>query len=514
MKTPWLPPLLAGLALVLAGCSSTPGTPTYSEMLRPETSSFGRSVLAEAQAHPGQSGFRLLPNSSEAFRARAELIRNAQTSLDLQYYIVQDGLSTRLLIEELIKAADRGVRVRVLLDDTTSDGNDEFIATLAAHPNIHIRLFNPLHLGRMTGTTRAMGRLLNLSQQHRRMHNKLWLADDAMGIVGGRNVGDEYFDAEPNLNFTDIDLLGAGPVARQLGYSFDQYWNSSLSRPIGELYGRLTRKDLSKARKRLDAELIKSREANPALYDRLMSYQTHPQLSVWRREMIWAPSEVMWDAPSKVLARGEPDPHLLLTTQLLPKLEGVQHELILISAYFVPAQPGLVFLTGKADAGVDISLLTNALEATDVPAVHGGYAPYRRALLEHGVHLYELRRQPGDDGRVRYRSGSESSLHSKAMIIDRRMTFIGSFNFDPRSVLWNTEVGVMVYSPELAEHVRELALQGMSPALSYHVKLQDEKMVWVTEDHQQLHTLTTEPGDWWRRFNAWVAKSIGLERML
>jgi putative cardiolipin synthase len=513
LKSPWFALLLAYLALGLAGCSSIPNPHTYSEMLRPETSSFGRSVLADAQAHPDQSGFRLLPNSGEAFRARAELIRNAQTSLDLQYYIVHDGLSTRLLIEELLKAADRGVRVRILLDDTTSDGVDEFIATLAAHPNIHIRLFNPLHLGRMTGTTRALGRLLNLSQQHRRMHNKLWLADDAMAIVGGRNLGDEYFDAEPNLNFTDIDLLGAGPVARQLGYSFDQYWNSSLSRPIGELYGRLTRKDLSQARKRLDAALVKSREANRALYDQLASYQVRPQMSVWRQEMIWAPSQVMWDAPSKVLSQ-EPDPHLLLTTQLLPRLESVKHELILISAYFVPAQPGLVFLTGMADAGVDVSLLTNALEATDVPAVHGGYAPYRQALLEHGVHLYELRRQPGDDGRVRYRSGSESSLHSKAMILDRRMTFIGSFNFDPRSVLWNTEVGVMVDSPELAEHVRKLAVQGMSPALSYHVKLQGEQMVWVTEDHQQMHTLTTEPGDWWRRFNAWFAKSVGLERML
>lgn len=505
--------MLAWLALGLAGCSSTPAPHTYSEMLRPETSSFGRSVLSEAQAHPGQSGFRLLPNSGEAFRARAELIRNAKTSLDLQYYIVHDGLSTRLLIEELLKAADRGVRVRILLDDTTSDGVDEFIATLAAHPNIHIRLFNPLHLGRATGATRAMGRLLNLSQQHRRMHNKLWLADDAMAIVGGRNLGDEYFDAEPNLNFTDIDLLGAGPVARQLGYSFDQYWNSALSRPIGELYGRLTRKDLSKVRRQLDAALVKSREANRALYDRLMSYRDRPQMSVWRQEMIWAPSQVMWDAPSKVLSQ-EPDPHLLLTTSLLPKLEAVQHELILVSAYFVPAQQGLEYLTGKADAGVDIRLLTNALEATDVPAVHGGYAPYRRALLEHGMSLYELRRQPGDDGKVHYRSGSESSLHSKAMILDRRLTFIGSFNFDPRSVLWNTEVGVLVNSPELAEHVRALALQGMSPALSYHVKLEHGQIVWVTEDHQQLHTLTTEPGDWWRRFNAWFAKSVGLERML
>jgi len=162
------------------------------------------------------------------------LIRNAQTSLDLQYYIVHDGISTRMLVDELLKAADRGVRVRILLDDTTSDGLDQIIATLAAHPKVQIRLFNPLHLGRSTGVTRAMGRVFNLSLQHRRMHNKLWLADNSVAIVGGRNLGDEYFDAEPNLNFTDIDMLSVGPVAEQLGHSFDQYWNSALSKPIDD----------------------------------------------------------------------------------------------------------------------------------------------------------------------------------------------------------------------------------------------------------------------------------------
>jgi putative cardiolipin synthase len=203
-------------------------------------------------------------------------------------------------------------------------------------------------------------------------------------------------------------------------------------------------------------------------------------------------------------------------------LAGVDHELVMISAYFVPGQPGLVYLTGRADAGVSVSLLTNSLEATDVPAVHGGYAPYRKALLEHGVKLYELRRQPGAPGtgsgphlfRRGTFLGSDSSLHSKAMIFDRQKAFIGSFNFDPRSVLWNTEVGVLVDSPELAEHVRNLALQGMAPALSYEAKLQDGQVVWTTEDNGQLHTLTREPGSWWRRFNAWFATSVGLERML
>jgi len=503
--------------LLLQGCSSLDVPRPHSEVLPAGQSAFGRSVAEQVAAHRGLSGFRLLPNSGEAFRARAELIRNAQTSLDLQYYIVHDGLSTRALIHELLQAADRGVRVRILLDDMTSDGLDTSIATLAVHPNIQIRLFNPLHLGRSTGVTRTLGRLFDLSRQHRRMHNKLWLADGSAAIVGGRNLGDEYFDAEPTMNFTDIDMLTFGPAAQQLGYSFDQYWNSALSRPIAEFMWRMpTPRDLRATRRNLEEALSEARDQHHALYERLMSYQQQPSMARWRQELIWAWGQALWDAPTKILARGEPDPHLLLTTQLAPDLLDVHRELLLISAYFVPGEQGLQYLTGRADAGVDVSLLTNSLEATDVPAVHGGYAPYRNVLLEHGVKLYELRRQPGDQPGSPYAfsGGSDSSLHSKAMIFDRRKVFVGSFNFDPRSVLWNTEVGVLVDSPELAEHVRHLALLGMAPARSYQPRLDNGRLVWVTEDNGRLHTLDKEPGDWWRRINAWFSESVGLERML
>ena len=191
-----LPFLLLG-TLTLSGCATVNAPRIPSDALPAAQSSFGRSLQAQAAPYQGRSGFRLLPNSSEAFMARAELIRNAQSSLDLQYYIVHDGISTRMLVDELLKAADRGVRIRILLDDTTSDGLDQVIATLAAHPQIQIRLFNPLHLGRSTGVTRAMGRLFDLSLQHRRMHNKLWLADNSVAIVGGRNLGDDISMPSP-----------------------------------------------------------------------------------------------------------------------------------------------------------------------------------------------------------------------------------------------------------------------------------------------------------------------------
>ncbi|WP_085610324.1 MULTISPECIES: phospholipase D family protein [unclassified Pseudomonas] len=512
------------LAVLFGGCTTPNVLHEPSQALPASDSAFGRSIKAQAAPHQGQSGFRLLSESAEAFSARAELIRNAQSSLDLQYYIVHDGISTRILVSELLDAADRGVRVRILLDDTTSDDLDRIIATLAAHPLIQVRVFNPLHLGRSTVVTRTMGRLFNLSQQHRRMHNKLWVADNCVAIVGGRNLGDEYFDAQPDKNFKDIDMLSVGPVAEQLEQSFDQYWNSALSKSIEQFLSiRPTTRDLQNTRTRLDESLEETRKQDHALDQQLMTYTTQPRLNIWRRELIWAWNKAMWDAPSKVLSKGEPAPHLLLATQLAPELDGVSKELIMVSAYMVPGQPGLLYLTGRADAGVSITLLTNSLEATDVPAAHGAYAPYRKTLLKHGVQLFELRRQSGDNAdsrsgpRLFYSgssSSSDSSLHSKAMIFDQQKAFIGSFNFDSRSLLWNTEVGVLVDDPELAGRVRELALEGMAPALSYHTVLEKDQLVWVTEDDGKKHTLTREPGSWWRHFNSWLSSAIGLERML
>jgi putative cardiolipin synthase len=248
-----------------------------------------------------------------------------------------------------------------------------------------------------------------------------------------------------------------------------------------------------------------------------MTYRTQPQIAKWRQQLIWARGTAMWDAPSKVLADDEPARSLLMSTQLRPELDSVNKELILISAYFVPQEPGMRYLLGRADAGVDVRLLTNSLEATDVPAVHGGYAPYRKTLLEHGVKLYELRRQPDDPSggsSFGFSGGSDSSLHTKAMILDKRKVFIGSFNFDPRSVFWNTEVGVLVDSPELAGYMRELAIEGMAPSLSYQTRLENGEIVWIAEDDDRLYTLRKEPGGKWRSFKAWLSDKIGLEKML
>lgn len=508
--------------LWLAGCAGQLAPAPPSHALPSEHSALTRHIETLAAEHPsGQSGFRLLAASADAFAARVRAIRSAETSLDVQYYIVHDGLSTRLLIDELLKAADRGVRVRLLLDDTTTGHNDFRMATLAAHPNIHVRVFNPLRAGRSNVVTRTLGRLLHLSQQHRRMHNKLLLADNSLAIIGGRNLGDEYFDADRGLNFTDIDLLVAGTAARQLGTSFDEYWNHPLSAPIQQfLWTPPSRQALHTRRLRIVSFLQAERRKGSQRYRHLVSElegagaaDEYPL-----QGLIWAPGEAMWDDPDKISASGIPDESLLLTTRLQPAMAAVSRELTLISAYFVPTEQGVSYLTQLARNGVAIRILTNSLEATDVPVVHGGYAPYRRELLEGGVRLFELRRQPDQRSSFNLTGQSESSLHSKAAVFDREKVFLGSLNFDPRSVLWNTEIGVLVDSAELASEVQRLALLDTRPALSYEVRLLEidghRQLVWVAEDEGRRKVLLRESGGSWRRFNAWFSQVIGLERML
>lgn len=521
LKTvPRLIGLLMTCLLGLAGCAGKTAPVPSAYMLPVENSELAQHIEAIAAGHPADhSGFRLLSSSTEAFAARIKMIRHAQISLDAQYYIVHDGLSTRALMDEFLKAADRGVRVRLLLDDMTSDGNDYQIATLAAHPNVFIRVFNPLHGGRSHFVTRALGRLLHLSLQHRRMHNKLIVADSSLSIIGGRNLGDEYFDIDRGLNFTDLDLLSAGLVSRQLADSFDLYWNHALSIPIQQFLRRPpSRAELDEARRQIDLYLQAEREKNTPRYSRLMTELQEPQLKQWLDELVWAPGTALWDHPDKISAPGIPDAELLLTTQLQPRLPPITEEMTLISAYFVPTEEGVGYLGSLAERGVLVRILTNSLEATDVPVVHGGYAPYRSRLLERGIRLFELRRQPDQEASINLTGDSESSLHSKAAVFDQRQVFLGSMNFDPRSVLWNTEVGVLINSFELAGEVQRLTLEGTAPTLSYEVRLvqQDGRrhLVWIAEDEGQQRVLTREPGGIWRRLNAWISRIIGLERML
>lgn len=470
-------------------------------------------------AAAGQSGFRLLLSGQEAFTARAEAITCATETLDLQYYITHDGVSTRLLLEELLQAADRGVKIRLLLDDFASDARDHRVLLSVAHANIQMRVFNPPRKGRKRATTRLLGRIVEFSQQHLRMHNKLLLADGQLVIMGGRNLGDEYFDADPSTNFVDIDLLCVGPVANHLSASFDEYWNHPLAVPIEECL----RKPGIRLGRRQKPQLMTQQTENAwkdnhDLCARLTAYRQAPQLDEWLDRLVWANGTAVWDPPGKLASSGTPADDQLMAAPLVPVAQSVEQEVLMVSAYFVPTRAGLEYFRSCVKRGVSVRILTNALEATDVPLVHGGYQPYREALLRAGVRLSEMRKRPATRSRYSLPE-TPMSLHSKAAVFDGKQLFVGPLNFDPRSVLWNCEVGMLIDSRVLADSVRRLIAEGLSRRVSYEVELDgiaDEAgLVWNYEDSRgQPFRLKREPANPWRHFSAWLARVLRAEPFL
>jgi putative cardiolipin synthase len=423
-------------------------------------------------ANGGRSGFRLLANGLDAFVARATLIELAERTLDLQYYIFHPDQTGSLVIDRLVAAADRGVRVRVLLDDWgTMDKNDAAVAALDAHRQIEIRLFNPY-------THRAgLGRLAELvtsfARVNRRMHNKQLIADGVGVVLGGRNIGDEYFSLG-ELDFQDVDVLAIGPAARQSAQSFESYWNSELAVPVDRL-----------VEPRVDPE--KSAAARTALRQRCAQLTDSPYGQALSRSSLatelrsqgphlhWAEARIITDPPEKLQKPPGTRSTAFLGSQLSPYVRTVRSGMLVISPYFVPGKDGVAFFGELRRRGVDVRVLTNSLAATDVWLVHAGYMKYRRPLLEAGVRLYELRPEAAGGGAKGPRGfgirigSSRASLHAKTFVFDRTSVFIGSVNIDPRSLEQNTEDGVLVESPELAVEVADLFDRWASPALSYEV---------------------------------------------
>src|SRR3954465_6772634 len=472
--------ILCVLALTLGACASLQDAGRApSSALTDTTGTRLRGALASAvAAHPGKSGVYALAQGRDAFAARVLLARAAERSLDVQYYIFRNDTTGGLLCEALWQAAERGVRVRLLLDDNNTRGMDEAIAALDAHPGIEVRLFNPyanrgFRLGEL---------VMDFSRVNRRMHNKSFTADNQASIVGGRNVGDEYFGAEVAVEFADLDALVVGAVVRDVSASFDAYWNSasafpagSLIRPAGPQAAQLVRAAWTE----LDADPRAARYV-----DALRSTTLVRDLLAGSLPFVWAPARMVSDDPSKVLhppSRGD--------LHMLPLLEAAigkpERELDLVSPYFVPTKDGAAALVALARRGVKGRVLTNSLVATDVAPVHAGYAKYREELLRGGVRLYELKRQTS----ARDGGGSDASLHAKTFAVDRASIFIGSFNFDPRSARLNTEMGVLVESPALAERLSSTLDRDLARH-AYEVRLADGRLEWLEPDARQ----GSEPG--------------------
>jgi len=476
----------------LTGCAGLPSLqdrPTSTADLDTGTTRLGRVFSAGSAAHPGKSGVHALADGRNAFAARVLLAQAAERTLDVQYYIWHKDMTGTLLSAALREAADRGVRVRLLLDDLGTSGLDTLLSALDAHPAIEVRLFNPFAVRQM----RVLGYATDFSRTNRRMHNKSFIADSQVAIVGGRNVGDAYFGAADDVLFADLDVMAVGPVVSDVSKDFDRYWNSDSSYPVSGLLpivDAVELEALSAAALRIEA-----------------SSQAQAYVRAWRASAFaddmrggrlvfeWAVTRVVSDDPAKGL--GPAETRTLVVNKLKRRMGEPVSEMNLVSPYFVPTAAGVDALVALARSGVKVKLLTNSLEATDVAAVHAGYAKHRAALLEAGVSVYEFRRQSQASARRRIlglKGSSASSLHSKTFSVDRARVFVGSFNFDPRSARLNTEMGFVIESPALATRIFT-ALNERMPEEAYEVRLGPGRQVyWLERRGKAVLRHDVEPG--------------------
>lgn len=412
----------------------------------------------------------------------------AERTLDLQYYIWRLDTTGVLLLEALHEAADRGVRVRLLLDDSGTAGIDGELAALASHPNIQIRLFNPF----VVRSPKWLGFLTDFSRANRRMHNKAFIADNQASIIGGRNIADEYFAASGDVHFSDLDVLAVGDVVDAVSADFDRYWRSASAYPVARLLSGTDPAGLERLA-RAAGEESRDPEADRYL-EAVAETELVQKLVAGELELEWSPVHMLSDDPAKGL--GQASDEGLLFHELERLFSDAEASVALVSPYFVPAEAGTAALRRQARDAVQVRVLTNALEATDVIAVHAGYAKRRKALLEAGVRLYEMHRgsnQQGDGLRAGPFGSSGTSLHAKTFAVDGERVFVGSFNFDPRSAHLNTELGFIIESPALARQIDATFETGI-PSSAYEVRLDREgDLYWIEQRDGRVIRHDTEP---------------------
>ena len=471
-----------------------------------ESTAIGNEIVSLAAQHPGESGFAIIRRGRPAFTARVMLADLAQRSLDVQYFLWERDATGRILADRLLRAADRGVRVRVLIDDVNLKDSDAGIAALDAHPNIEIRLFNPFaHRG-----SRLVGLIVDFDRVNHRMHNKLMVMDNAMAIVGGRNMSDPYFEVDSVANFRDLDITAGGPVVRELSKVFDRFWNGEWSVPIAALVDRpYGEADLREGIQRMRDAIANGTYPHPL--DQDVGALTSA-LSAIIHGFAWAPGHVVFDDPASIS-----DPSLRVMNKLLhQRLDRVQRELTIESAYFIPLDRGVAKMKELTDRGVHVRVLTNSLASNDVVAAFSGYSKRREALIRSGVELYELRPEPGPARQRLFGFGGRSGLHTKAIVFDRQDVFIGSFNLDPRSSAINTEAGLYVQSPTLAEQVIDYMNEGVDPEVSFRVQLDNHgDLFWVASDEGKPLRYDTEPvTTFMQRFKAGFIRMLPVESQL
>jgi putative cardiolipin synthase len=517
---------MAALALLLAtGCAALPDS-----VSRPPSTALGGAGTALqriadtslAGQDPAQSGLRLLPNGDHALDARLALVQRAERSLDLQYYAWHDDDTGRRLLAALRDAGRRGVRVRLLVDDLHAGALQPLLAGLAAHAGVEVRLFNPLPVREGSLAGRVLGSLHDFSRLNHRMHNKLFIADGALAVAGGRNIGDEYFMRSAVANFVDLDVLVAGPVVADMAASFDRYWNSERAWPVQAL---ATPADAAALRAQFDGAVAGAASAlRVDARDRLGRSPVSAQLDAGRLDLLAAPVRLLVDAPHRqrcdaadadapaaaaACAQAEPG----AVDALFAAMRETRHALAITSPYFVPGADGMAMLQAVAGRGASIRLLTNSIGATDEPLVHWGYARYRPAMLELGLQIRELsptlpaRTQAfGSFGR------SAARLHAKVVVIDGHRVALGSANMDHRSARINTEMVLLIDSPALAAELARLA-SAEALAGSYRLRLgADRRIEWMVSDGGTEQAVSEEPDLGWTQrlklglLSLWIAE--------
>ncbi|MFP5407757.1 MAG: phospholipase D family protein [Gammaproteobacteria bacterium] len=480
-----------GLAalLALSGCAATLDLDVERPISHAVSGHADTPLKAQLtqQIPADESGFHLLHDGHAALAARLSLAQRATRTLDVQSYLFHNDTTGKLVAATLLAAAERGVRVRLLVDDIDTADKELRLVTLNAHPNIEVRLFNPFHTRSTNLLVKAWQALQDHVRLNRRMHNKVFIADNQVGITGGRNIGDEYFNAHPDFAFIDLDVIAAGAVVNALSQSFDQYWNSTAAVPATALP--VAPEDVQLLRATRFLQAFRARHMDSDYGRALTAADPLPKLLTGHLPWHLAHADLIVDPPDKAI-----NPHTAASELLIGQLAGLwidpAQRALIVSPYFVPGAMGMAYFRYWRHQGVQIDVLTNAYAASDVPVVHAGYANYRVPLLEAGVRLYEMK--PAAEpigGRLRdLGSGSShASLHAKTFVFDDAHVFIGSFNFDPRSMHLNTEMGLVIRSPALAREVTALVEHAMHPERSYQPRLVAADAEEGTEKRLQWH---------------------------
>jgi putative cardiolipin synthase len=498
-------PALA-MALLLGACATVnwdyPRIPSTA-FVHPETTNVGALFQEAADKHPGLSGFSLLQHGENGFLARIAMADLAEKTLDAQYYIWESDTTGRILASRLLRAAERGVRVRILIDDHyQTEEKDLVVVALDGHPNIEIRLFNPI----TNRFWRKLSFFADFSRVNHRMHNKLLVIDNAVGIVGGRNIGDVYFGVREDHNYRDLDVLTAGHVVREVSASFDMFWNSDSAIPVRAV---LREPPSEEERHALIKQLEENIGSSGYPYPISESVdELRARLVQIRDNFIWASGRVLVEHPSRVSTDVKIG---VIHSALSQRVSEVEREVLIESPYFIlPDQ--VIERVGQLTArGIKVRALTNSAASNDVIAAHAGYANTRTKLLKAGAELYELRPDTDMERRWSVLSGkSRAALHNKFIVFDGASVFIGSFNLDPRSSTLNTEIGVMIDSPEIAHQAVKIMDEGILPGSAYRVTLDDDdKLVWTAENNGQKVQYNNDP-----ETNVWARLLFDLIGML